>query len=253
MFKLNLKIALRNLWKNKGYTFINVFGLSIGMASCILIFMFIRYQLSFDEGYKNENRIYRFVTTWKYNSFDDYSQGVSVPHVAAAREEITGLEKVAPIFRDWGIIEVKDQQGKEVMKVDEQLHYAGPDFFEIFDTNWLNAGAAKDLIEPNTVVLSESMAKKFFGDAGKAVGRQVFLHHTTPLKVVGVFKDFPENSSFPLKIVISYETFYDKNRTDWDSVDSGRECYVLFKDGLVVDDLAASLAAFNNKYYKERG
>ncbi len=253
MFKLNLKIALRNLWKNKGYTFINVFGLSIGMASCILIFMFIRYQLSFDEGYKNENRIYRFVTTWKYNSFDDYSQGVSVPHVAAAREEITGLEKVAPIFRDWGTIEVKDQQGKEVMKVDEQLHYAGPDFFEIFDTNWLNAGAAKDLIEPNTVVLSESMAKKFFGDAGKAVGRQVFLHHTTPLKVVGVFKDFPENSSFPLKIVISYETFYDKNRTDWDSVDSGRECYVLFKDGLVVDDLAASLAAFNNKYYKREG
>ncbi|RZJ78906.1 MAG: hypothetical protein EOO47_12395, partial [Flavobacterium sp.] len=71
MFKLNLKIALRNLWKNKGYTFINVIGLSIGMASCILIFLFIRYQLSFDEGVKNEDRIYRFVTDWKYHAFDD--------------------------------------------------------------------------------------------------------------------------------------------------------------------------------------
>nr|WP_068890250.1 ABC transporter permease [Pedobacter panaciterrae] len=250
MFKLNLKIALRNLWKNKGYTFINVFGLSIGMASCILIFMFIRYQLSFDEGYKHEDRIYRFVTTWKYNSFDDYSQGVSAPHAAAAREEIAGLEKVASIFRDWGIIQVKDQQGKEVMKVDERLHYAQPDFFEIFDVEWLNADAAKGLIEPNTVVLSETTAQRFFGDANKAVGKQVFLRNSIPLKVVGVFKDFPENSSFPLKIVISYETFYDKNNKDWGSVDSGKECYVLFKKGLGVDDLAASLAAFNNKYYK---
>ncbi|RYD72816.1 MAG: hypothetical protein EOP55_18195, partial [Sphingobacteriales bacterium] len=66
MFKLNLKIAWRNLWKNKGYTFINVLGLSIGMASCILIFIFIRYQMSFDEGFKDEDRIYRVVSTFDY-------------------------------------------------------------------------------------------------------------------------------------------------------------------------------------------
>ena len=66
MFKLNLKIALRNLWKYRGYTAINIFGLSIGLASCILIFIFVNFQLSFDKDYANSDRIYRVVTDWKY-------------------------------------------------------------------------------------------------------------------------------------------------------------------------------------------
>ena len=91
MFKLNLKIAWRNLVKNKGYTFINIVGLAIGMASCILIFLFIKYELSFDEGFKNEKQIYRLVTNWKYNAFDDYSSGVPIPLIKAAKEEIVGV------------------------------------------------------------------------------------------------------------------------------------------------------------------
>lgn len=99
MFRLNFKIAFRNLWKNKGYAFINILGLSIGMMSCILIFIFIRHQLSFDSSYKNNDRIYRFVTNWKYNSFKDYSQGVPVPLANAARNEFAAFEKVAPITK----------------------------------------------------------------------------------------------------------------------------------------------------------
>lgn len=248
MFKLNLKIALRNLWKNKGYTTINVLGLSVGMASCILIFLFIRFQLSFDEGYKNEDRIYRFVTDWKYNSFDDYSKGVAIPHVAAARNDIAGLEKVAAVFRAWGIFTVNDSQGKEVQKVDEMMFFTEPDFFDIFDIAWYGTKPGKSFGEPNTAVLSEAMATKLFGDADEAVGNSM-MWGSTSVKVVGVIKDMPENSSLPLNIMLSYETFWGKHDKSWDSVDSGKEVYALLKEGMTLKDIQGPLKAFNDKYY----
>ncbi|MBG6236067.1 hypothetical protein IWX76_002648 [Pedobacter sp. CAN_A7] len=78
MFKLNLKIAFRNLWKNKGYSFINILGLSIGMASCILIFTFVHYQTSFDEHFEHNDRIYRVVTNWDYQAGTGGTQGVPI-------------------------------------------------------------------------------------------------------------------------------------------------------------------------------
>lgn len=248
MFKLNLKIALRNLWKNKGYTVINVLGLSVGMASCILIFLFIRFQFSFDEGYKNQDRIYRFVTDWRYNSFDDYSKGVAIPHTTAARNEIAGLEKVAAIFREWGIFTVKDSQGRELQKVDEMFFFTEPDFFDIFSIPWYSDKPGKSFSEPNTVVLSEAMATKLFGSADKAVG-SLLMYGNTSLKVIGIIKDMPENSSFPLKIMVSYQTFWGKNDKSWDSVDSGKESYALLKEGLTLKDMEGALNAFNDKYY----
>ncbi|WP_288880777.1 ABC transporter permease [Pedobacter panaciterrae] len=250
MFKLNLKIALRNLWKNKGYTFINVLGLSIGMASCILIFMFIRFQLSFDEGYKNEERIFRVVTNWKYNAFDDYSAGVPVPFAAAARNEIAGFEKVGSIVKRGGILHVKDQTGREIIKTQEAVYYADPDFFEVFnDIRWQYGNPQQALSKPNTVVLSEAFANKFFGTAEHAIGKTITLGAKTNLEVTGVIQDMPQNSSFPLGIVISYQTYYGRNITNWDSVNSSSSSYVLLKDGVALADMQVPLDKFNKKYY----
>lgn len=224
-------------------------GLAIGMTSCILIFIFIRFQLSFDEGYKNEDRIYRFVTTWNYNSFDDYSQGVPRPLPAAVKQEFAGIAKAAAIARTGGVIHVKDDHGKEKLKVLESVYYAEPEFFEIFDIP-LNTGNPKSaLTAPNTVVLSEETAARFFGSAEKAIGKSIQYGTKTILKVTGVFKNFPENSSFPLNIVISYSSDPERNSTIWDSVSSQTECYFLLKDGIAIADLEQPLAAFNKKHY----
>ncbi|MCX2473380.1 ABC transporter permease [Pedobacter sp. MC2016-05] len=252
MFKLNLKIAWRNLWKNKGYTLINILGLSIGMASCILIFLFIRYQLSFDEGIKNEDRIYRFVTDWKYDAFDDYSNAVAIPAVKTAKNEIVGIEKAAAIFRNWNIVRVKDATGKDVIKKDETIYYVEPDFFEIFGMQWLYAKPTTALNEPNTVALSETAAKHYFGNAQNAIGKNVTMGNKTLLKVSGVFKDMPKNSSFPLNIMVSYQTYPNKNDECWDCVSSGNEFYILLKDGLKAKDIETSLAQFNKKNYADR-
>ena len=252
MFKLNLKIALRNLWKNKVYTCINVIGLSIGMASCILIFLFIRYQLSFDEGFKNENQIYRMVTDWKYDAFDDYSNGVSIPTVKVIKNEIVGLEKTAAIFRRWSIIRVRDAAGKDLIKKDETIYYSEPEFFEIFSAKWLFGNSYEALSQPNTVALSETSAKNYFGNVQNAMGKSITMGNKTLLKVTGIFKDMPKNSSFPLNIVVSYQTFPDKADNCWDCVSSGNELYILLKDGLKAEDITASLAQFNKKNYTDR-
>ncbi|WP_111632483.1 ABC transporter permease [Pedobacter cryoconitis] len=249
MFRLNLKIAWRNLWKNKSYTLINIFGLSIGLASCILIFIFIHYQLSFDEGYKNESRIFRVVTNWQYPDYNDFSKGIPVPLIAAARNELAGIEKAGAIIKRGGIIHVRDESGKDKIKTQHPVYYIEPDFFDIFNIPWLYGNPQKSLAEPNTVVLSESMAKRLFTSAEKSVGKSLTFGNQANLKVTGVFKDMPANSSFPLDIVISYATFNSKKYIYWDGINSAMECYVLLKGGVTLADMEKPLAQFNKKYY----
>ncbi|MET1053923.1 MAG: ABC transporter permease [Pedobacter sp.] len=252
MFRLNLKIAWRNLWKNKGYTLINILGLAVGMACCMLIFIFIRFQLSFDEGYRNEGRIFRFVTNWKYASFTDYSQGVPVPLIDAAKNEFAGIEKTAALVRRWRILHVKDKAGRVVLKTADGVFYAEPDLFEILNISWLYGNPKKALAAPNTVTLSESTAIRFFGSTANAIGKHILLSNRTNLVVTGIFKDLDANSSFPLKIVVSYQTFDQKQGQNWDAVASQTECYVLLKKGVQLSDLQKPLAHFNKKYYQDK-
>ena len=253
MFKLNLKIAWRNLWKNKGYTLINILGLSIGMASCILIFIFIRYQMSFDQGFKNEDRIYRLTTNMvTANGFSE-SQAVPKPATAALRNDLKSqLDKVAAIHQNGGIIKVNDAAGKERIKTSEEIFYAEPDFFEIISFKWLKGSPVQSLSEPNTVVLSKNMANKLFGDWNLAIGKTINFENKENFKVTGILQEMPENSSFPLNIVVSYQTFKNYNdpkMNNWDATSSSDECYVRLKDGVSIDALRASLPQFVNKYF----
>ncbi|MGY0037876.1 ABC transporter permease [Pedobacter sp. NJ-S-72] len=162
MFKLNLKIAFRNLWKNKGYTFINIAGLAIGMAGCILIYLFISYQLSFDQQYKNKDRIYRVVSHVYYAGGEDFGRGVPMPLVPAMRNDFGMLEQVAALEGIFGMIKVKDSKGNIKIKTQESAFYVEPQFFKIFDYKWLQGNPEKALMLPNTVALSQKTAEKIF-------------------------------------------------------------------------------------------
>ncbi|AMP97203.1 ABC transporter permease [Pedobacter cryoconitis] len=251
MFRLNLKIALRNLCKNKGYTFINIAGLSIGMASCILIFIFIRYQLSFDQQFINKDRIYRVVSYWKYADKEEFQSGVPRPLAAAMRNDFGMLEEVAALERSSGIIKVKDQSGKVRLKTAEDVYYVEPGFFKIFDYPWLEGNPQQALVQPNTVALSQKMASRFFGDWHKAVG-QTFQYRDKILKVTGVFADIPENNSNPIHIVIAYAGYENKDMKAWYTVSSSSEVYILLKKGVDIADLEGTKNAFLKKYYTEK-
>lgn len=252
MFKLNLKIALRNLWKYKGYTAINIFGLSVGLASCILIFIFVRYELSYDKDYSNSDRIYRVVSSWKYADANEFfSQGVPRPLAPAMRNDFSQFDKVAAIQQDGGTIKVRAQEGRAEIKKSGMIFYAEPSFFEIFNYDWLYGKPNQALSDPNTVVLSEKTANTYFGDWHKAIGNSITLNNKKDFKVTGVFKDNPKNSSFPLKVVFSYASYINKNSKSWNSVSSNSECYVLLKKGVAIEELNKPLKQFIKKYYVE--
>lgn len=253
MFRLNLKIALRNLWKNKGNTFINITGLSIGMASCILIFIFISYQLGYDQQFKNKERIYRVNSYWKYTGGEEFSKGVPQPLIPAMRNDFAMLEEVAAIRRSNGVVKIKDAVGNIRLKVDERTFYVEPQYFKIFDHQWLQGDPQKDLVAPNSVALSVEMATKLFGDWHKAVGQTMSYSDQPDLKVTGIFADLPENSSNPLEIAISYSSFKSRNDKNWGAVQDALECYILLKDGVDIASLKGPKDAFVNKYYSKEG
>jgi len=252
MFKLNLKIALRNLWKYKGYTFINIAGLSIGLAACLLIFIFLRYQLSFDKGYENNDRIYRVVSSWTYPGENEfYSKGVPRPLAAAVRNDFPQAEQVAAVQESGGIIKVAATTTRPEVKEASNVYYIEPQFFDIIKIKWLEGEPRKALSVPNTVTLSKKTADKYFGKWQDAVGKNIRFSNRLDLKVTGVFEDFPDNSSFPFNVVISYLTYKDESLNSWQSVSSSSECYVLLKKGADASALKAPVLKLIDKYYEK--
>nr|WP_068890242.1 ABC transporter permease [Pedobacter panaciterrae] len=252
MFKLNLKIALRNLWKYKGYTFINIAGLSIGLAACLLIFIFLRYQLSFDKGYENKDRIYRIVSSWTYPGENEfYSKGVPRPLAAAVRNDFPQAEQVAAVQESGGIIKVAASNARPEVKEASSVYYIEPQFFDIIKIKWLEGEPRKALSVPNTVTLSKKTADKYFGKWQDAVGKNIRFSNRLDLKVTGIFEDFPDNSSFPFNVVISYLTYKDENLHSWQSVSSSSECYVLLKKGADASALKAPVLKLIDKYYEK--
>jgi putative ABC transport system permease protein len=254
MFKLNLTIALRNLWKNKGYTFINIAGLSIGMAGCILIFIFISHQMSFDQDFKNKDRIYRIVTQASYtNGEKQYSSAVPKPMAQAVRNDFGLLEQAASLQGSWGIVKVKDARGQVKIKTDERTFYVEPQFFKIFEYTWLAGTAEQALKAPNTVALSESVATRFFGDWQQALGKTINYQNNADLKVTGIFKDLPENNTNQINIAISYASFDDGLLNNWGAIDSDTECYLLLKKGVDIADLQGPKNLLIKKHYTNNG
>lgn len=254
MFKLNLTIALRNLWKNKGYTFINIAGLSIGMAGCILIFIFIKYQMSYDQDFKNKDRIYRVVSHAVYaNGEEQFSSGIPKPVAPAMRNDFGLLEQAASLQGSWGIVKVKDTNGAIKIKTEERAYYVEPQYFKIFDYHWLSGSPERALSAPNTVAISKTMANRFFGDWDQALGKTINYQNNLDLKVTGVFEDLAENNTNQINIAISYASFDDGLLHNWGAIDSDSECYILLKKGVDIVDLEGLKNAFVKKYYKNNG
>lgn len=248
MFQLNLKIALRNLFRNKLYTFINILGLSIAMSGCILIFVFIKFQLNFDTHFKDSDRIYRLVTNWKYNNFDDYSSGVPLPLAAALKQSLPGVDKIARISRSSGIVLVRNNDGTVKFKAVEEVYFAEPELFDILQPNWLFGTSSKSMLEPNTVVLSKETAEVMFGSAKLAVGKTITYWNSIPLKVVGVIADLPASSSVPMKILVSYATFYGNKYQDWENVSTYNQTFMRLEQGASLEATEAALDGLSRKY-----
>ncbi|SDH20120.1 ABC transporter permease [Mucilaginibacter gossypii] len=257
MLKNNLKIAWRNLKRNKIYTTINITGLSVGIAACLLIFLVIKYETSFDDYHQKRDRINRVVTISNGPGGVHAGVGTPLPITEALKLDFPQLEQVANIMQNSNShYTVDDLQHTGVArKFREPLaYYADPEFFGVFDFKWLAGDRNTALSAPNTIVLSRQEANKFFGDWRTAMGKTVKFENARDLQVTGIFDDTPVNTDIPMKLAVSWATLtvaggelYDSQQ-DWVSTFGAKNCYVVLPPGLTAERFNQDLLAFAKRH-----
>jgi putative ABC transport system permease protein len=190
MFKNYLKTALRSISRNKSYTLINVLGLITGVSFSCMLYVYVSHELSYDAFHKKSDRIYRVITIDKRDPENARRYGVTVPPVGP--ELINNYPEVKEMVRlhrfvGQVVFEVGGQSFQE-----RNWYTADPNFFDIFDFKFVSGTKSTALKDPYSLVLTESMAKKYFGD-NNPIGQVIQKTSLGPVTVTGVIKNPPEN------------------------------------------------------------
>lgn len=256
MIKNYFKTAFRNLWRNKNFTGINIAGLAVGIAVCLIIFLIIQFELSFDNFHSKKERIYRIVSEQQNADGARPTPGVPFPLPAAIQNDFPSMVSTAIYSdRDDQIIvpnETNAQSFKK-FKEDRGVFFAEPAFFKIFDFPLL-AGEYASLKDPGNALLTRSTAEKYFGDWHLAIGKTIKRNNKQLLKITGILADVPENTDLQIRILGSYATLkedFTNNANDWQSVASNHGCYILLPEGMTASAMNSQLAAFTKKYKKD--
>ncbi|WP_138990784.1 ABC transporter permease [Larkinella sp. C7] len=252
MIRNYFKIAFRNLVRNKSYTAINVSGLALGMTCGILIFMLVKYHLSFDTFHANSDRIYRFVTE-QHRETISYRANVPSPLGKVFRNDYTFGEKVARIATAEDVVlTVKEDSEIRKFKESEGVAFTEPDFFDIFNYPLLKGDRATVLRDPNTAIVTEKMARKLFGVA-YPMNKLFRLDNKVDFRVTGVLKDLPITTDRKTEIYVSYNTLKQYNdwlASDdaWGGINSAMQCFVRLRPGVSPDEVEKVLPAYVKKY-----
>ena len=246
-----LKTAFQNLRSHKAYLAINTIGLAVGIAAGLLIFLLIQYETSFDDFHKNKERIYRVVAATKTQTGMNYSKATAFPVAQALRIDYPQLEHVARIYvRDGKQVTLKNDDALTPQKhFKETVFFAEPEFFDIFNFPFLAGNPKTALSEPNTAVLTQETAEKYFGDWHTAIGKFINCENDGVCKVTGVLKNIPVNTNFPLQVVLSFETSRQEDiSTDWVAQDGSLNTFLVLPKNITPQQFNNDLKTFVAKH-----
>jgi len=252
MIRNYLKTAFRNLKRNRRYAFINIAGLAIGIAACLLLFNVIQYETSFDNFHEKKSSIYRIATQFHTQDGVTYSDGIAFPVGPALRIDFPQIKQVASIFRNGNQVTI-EEKNKPVKKLTEDnFFYAEPEFFTMFSFGWLAGDPQTSLKDPSNAVLTQATAEKYFGDWQSAMGKMIKYDNQTLFTVTGILKNVPPNSDFPLAVVVPYSalqnTYIKNNLNDWVSTYGGAYTFVVLPPELSPATFDVQLKAFAKKH-----
>lgn len=234
MFKNHLKIALRNIWKNKVFSLIHILGLSIGLSAAFVIGAMVYYDLSFDTFHPDGDRIYRVTTSFKSPGGEFYNSGVTVPLAQELRNmEMRELETISPFFTTYPLY-VDNVETENRFKRPDYVIYADPTFFDLFEYKWLVGKKEMALDEPNEVVLSENRAKKYFPNQklSEILGKSIVYQDTILTTVSGIVANFEDRTDIVFEEFISLKTGLKQDMTNtiresgWDNTNSASQLFV---------------------------
>ena len=236
-----LKIALRNLLRQKSYSLINIVGLAVGIACCIVIMLYVQDELSYDRFNANAARIYRPTLVGKINGHDIVSASSPAdmgPTLLKELPEVIAYTRM----RNFGtaILSCGDKAFSEnrFMEVDSS-------FFDVFTVHFLEGSSKTSLTQPNSVVLTASMGKKYFGRTDP-IGKTLTLNKTLSWTVTGVVEDWPRNSHFKFDFLGALSTFGDSRNPTW--LSNNYYTYLLLQKGVNLADFHKKLDDEVTKY-----
>jgi ABC-type antimicrobial peptide transport system permease subunit len=238
MFSSYLKTAFRTIRRNLSYTFLNVFGLTLSIAACLIIFLIVRNELSYDSFSQKADRTYRVTMNGL-----DYNSSVSLVVVPALRNDFPELELVSQYwYQQNGLVKTGNARYNE-----KGYAFADAAFLKIFDYTWVAGDPRTALSEPNEVVLTETIARKYFGNKDP-MGQVINLDNEENLKVTGIVKDPPANSSQPFVFLVSYETVRadELKHPNFYSI-SGGNAYIVVPEKYDIQSLQRRMPGFITK------
>ena len=242
MIKNYFRIAFRNLWRHKGFSLLNILGLTVGMAAFYLIFIHVCFELSYDSFHTKADRIYRIVCDLKTPSETLHTNQPAwavPPHMPGALQEVQSSVRVTQ-GDNWLVT-----RGNEHFTQDD-VALADSTFFQVFDFPLIAGSAKTALKEPFSVVLTETTAKKYFGSANPMGQSLTLTRDNFHATVTGVMKDIPENSQLKASMVVSMNTITQRLNRGLDDqwANYGAHGYLLLKPGVNAVALQAKLPAF---------
>ena len=251
----NIKQITRSLLRYKGFTFINLLGLSMGIAATVIILLISSFENSFDTFHKDSRNIYRIVTKAKQSNEDVYSANVPYPTGKFLRNELPGV----PVTQIHFAGDMNVRIGKEDAFDEKNVVFADSLFFQVFDFSgvkkfWIRGNPATALSGPNKVILTEATAKKYFGDTNP-VGQLIRLSNVADVEVSGIVRNIPPTTHFPMTMIVSYATFNKEfisglNPESWTFTSNGY-VYARIKDAAAVPAAERAIKSMVRKNTKE--
>jgi putative ABC transport system permease protein len=261
MIKNYLHVAFRNLRKYKAFSFINIIGLAVGIACCISIFLYVQDELSYDKFNNKSKQVYRITANILFNNVDTKMAHTPSPMGSVLGQDFPEVVSFTRI-RNFGfpVLRYKDKAFSE-----EKFYSVDSTFFNVFTVRFLEGNPQTALTQPNTVVITSSMAKKYFGTENP-MGKFINADHLRDYVVTGVIRDFPHNSHFQFDFLGSLTTYRDSRSPFW--LSNNYFTYILLKTGTdpirfqkkindnvekYVSQQLKSTAGFTYQEFKSRG
>jgi len=242
----NIKIAIRRITRNYKSNLLIFFGLVIGLTSCLVIYTKVTYELSFDRAHSQSKNIYRVVRVTSGLEYTtggmEYRTGVFFPFPEEIKKTIPELQEVAAMYyvnRQKIVIPARDTTREKSFNIENGVVFTEPSFFEIFDfgdkgIKWLKGEGKQVLGDPYTAVITEEIAGRLFLDQDP-IGKEIEMWGGT-YTIRGVINDFPDNTDFPFKVLLSLVTFSEKispqSFANWGGLSDGYQCYVVLNKSI---------------------
>lgn len=250
MLKSYLTLALRNITRAASYTLVNVSGLALGITCALLIFSLVSYHIGFDNFHSDTDRIYRFVTE-QHRDQVTYAESVPPAFGKAFSNDFTFAEKVARVCNARESL-ISFEKGNELKKFTEFAAFADPEFFDIFNFPLVSGNKDKMLSEPNTAIITQRLAKKFFGDESP-LDKTIRLDNRIDFRITGVLQDIPDNTDLRPEIYLSYNTIKQYNEwyaadDSWGGITTTLLTFARLRPGITPAEVEAVLPEYVKKY-----